>query len=120
MTFMFENLDVYQKAVNLAETIITLTEDFPKGYYFLSDQLNRAALSVSTNLAEGNGRFTKNDRKYFFIIARGSVQECIPLVEIVKRKKLIHETRYVELRNQLEIIAKMLSDLINGLDKRNG
>jgi four helix bundle protein len=117
---MFENLDVYQKAVNLAETIITLTEDFPKGYYFLSDQLNRAALSVSTNLAEGNGRFTKNDRKHFFIIARGSVQECIPLVEIVKRKKLIHEAKYVELRNQLEIIAKMLSGLINGLDKRNG
>ena len=117
---MFENLDVYQKAVNLAETIITLTEDFPRGYYFLSDQLNRAALSVSANLAEGNGRFTKNDRKHFFIIARGSVQECVPLVEIAKRKNLIHETRCAELKNQLEIIAKMISGLINGLDKRSG
>jgi hypothetical protein len=38
MPFMFENLDVYQKSVDLAEKIINLTEEFPKGYYFLTDQ----------------------------------------------------------------------------------
>ncbi len=80
MSFMFENLQVYQKAVDLAEEIINLTEKFPKGYYFLTDQLNRASLSVSANIAEGNGRFTKNDRRHFFIIARGSIQECVPLL----------------------------------------
>ncbi len=118
MAFMFENLEVYQKAVDLAEQIISLTEQFPKGFYFLTDQLNRASLSISLNIAEGNGRFTKNDRKHFFIIARGSTQECIPLLEIAKRKQFITTQKVINLRDQLEIIAKMISGLINGLNNR--
>jgi four helix bundle protein len=55
MPFMFENLQVYQKAVDFADKIAGSTETFPRGYYFLVDQLNRAALSIATNLAEGNG-----------------------------------------------------------------
>ena len=118
MPFMFENLEVYQKSVDLAEQIINLTDEFPKGYHFLADQLNRAALSISTNLAEGNGRFTKGDRRNFFIIARASVQECVPLLEIAKRKQFITELKLSDLLNQLETISKMISGLINGLDKK--
>ncbi len=77
MAFMFEKLEVYQKAVSLADEVAALTQDFPRGYYFLTDQLNRAALSVATNLAEGNGRFTKPDRKNFFTIARGSARVAL-------------------------------------------
>jgi len=115
---MFENLDVYQKSVDFAETIITLTDGFPKGYYFLTDQLNRASLSIATNIAEGNGRFTKGDRRNFFIIARGSAQECVPLLEIAKRKQLISDVKISNLSNQLEVISKMISGLINGLERR--
>ena len=118
MAFMFENLGVYQKAVDFTDQIISLTESFPRGYYFLTDQLNRAALSIATNIAEGNGRFTKADRKHFFIIARGSAQECIPLLELARRKQLINKSTINELRNRLEVIAKMISGLITGLDKR--
>ena len=118
MPFMFENLAVYQKAVDLADRVTELTKGFSRGYYFLSDQLNRASLSVAANLAEGNGRFTKADRKHFFIIARGSTQECVPLLELSRRKGLISEEANDELRQDLEIIAKMISGLISGLDKR--
>jgi four helix bundle protein len=118
MSFMFENLEVYQKAVDLAEKVINLTDEFPKGYYFLTDQLNRASLSIATNIAEGNGRFTKGDRRNFFIIARGSVQECVPLLEIAKRKQFITDVKLSDLLNQLETISKMISGLINGLEKR--
>ena len=48
---MFEKLVVYQKAVDFAEEISKLTETFPKGNYYLVDQLNRASLSISTNIA---------------------------------------------------------------------
>ena len=118
MAFMFENLEVYQKAVDFADKACALTESFPRGYYFLSNQLNRAALSVATNLAEGNGRFTKADRKNFFTIARGSTQECVPLLELARRRKLLDETRHTSMRQDLETIGKMLSGLITGLDKR--
>ncbi len=78
MTFAFEKLNVYQKAVSFADAVCSLTKGFPRGYFFLADQLNRASLSIAANIAEGNGRFTKADRRNFFIIARGSVQECVP------------------------------------------
>jgi len=60
--------------------------NLPRGFYFLADQPNRAAGSIATNLAEGNGRFTRADRKTFFIIARSSAQECVALLPVGKVK----------------------------------
>ena len=118
MTFQFEKLLVYQKSLDFADEVCTATEQFSRGYGFLVDQLNRASLSISANIAEGNGRFTKADRKNFFIIARGSVQECVPLLELARRRSLINDVRHVELKSNLEEISKMLSGLINGLENR--
>lgn len=118
MPFAFEKLLVYQKAVDFADRIASLTEEFPRGYGFLADQLNRAALSIAANLAEGNGRFTKADRKNFFIIARGSVQECVPLLELARRRRLLDDAQHSKLKCDLEEVARMLSGLISGLDKR--
>jgi len=118
MPFAFEKLQVYQKAIAFADAVCTLTKGFPRGYFFLADQLNRAALSVAANIAEGNGRFTKPDRRNFFGIARGSVQECVPLLELTARQELVGPDRHRELMAHLEEIARMLSGLIRGLDKR--
>jgi len=113
MPFMFENLEVYQKAIACAEEIGNLTEGFAKGNYYLVDQLNRAALSIATNIAEGNGRYHKAERKNFFRISRGSAFECVPILELCKRKKLMGEERHKALKDDLEEICKMLSGLIN-------
>ncbi len=118
MTFAFEKLVVYQKAIDFADEICTATESFSRGYSFLADQLNRAALSISANIAEGNGRFTKADRKHFFIISRGSIQECVPLLELARRRKLVDDKRHAELKAKLEELAKMLAGLIKGLENR--
>ncbi len=118
MAFLFENLDVYQKSLDFSERVMTLTETFPRGYYFLVDQLNRASLAVATNLAEGNGRFTKADRKNFFVISRASAQECVPLLELARRKGFVQDATHADLRERIEVIAKMISGLINGMDKR--
>ena len=118
MTFQFEKLLVYQKAIDFADVVCSATEQFSRGYGFLVDQLNRAALSISAKIAEGNGRFTKADRKNFFIIARGSVQECVPLLELARRRNLMDEPKHADLKSQLEEISKMLSGLINGLEHR--
>jgi four helix bundle protein len=116
MAFAFEKLIVYQKAMAFADDVCSCTEGFPPGYRFLVVQLNRAALSITANIAEGNGRFTKPDRKHFFGIARGSVQECVPMLELARRRRFITEETHGELKERLEEISRMLSSLINGLD----
>jgi four helix bundle protein len=55
------------------------------------DQLSRASLSISLNLAEGNGRWHGGDRRQFFCIARGSVFECIPLLQLLQKRQVLHE-----------------------------
>jgi four helix bundle protein len=112
MPFLFENLDVYKKAVDFADKIYESTKDFPKGNYYLTDQLNRAALSISANIAEGNGRFHKADRSNFFRIARGSAFECVPILEICRRKAFIAESKCDEFKGEVENLCKMLSGLI--------
>lgn len=118
MAFAFEKLIVYQKSMDFADRVCQLTEQFTRGYGFLVDQLNRATLSITANLAEGNGRFTKPDRKNFFGIARGFVQECVPLLELAWRRNLMGDDVYLEMRDRLEEIARMLSGLISGLANR--
>jgi hypothetical protein len=70
MAFAFEKLLVYQKAMDFSDSVCAFTKTFPRGFYFLVDQLNRAALSIAANIAEGNGRFTIRDRKNFFGLCR--------------------------------------------------
>jgi four helix bundle protein len=118
VAFTFEKLVVYQKSIDFADQICLVTEKFPRGFYFLSDQLNRASLSISANIAEGNGRFTGPDRKRFFAIARGSIQECVPLLELAKRRSLLPPKHHETLKHDLEEIAKMLSGLIKGLNNK--
>jgi four helix bundle protein len=119
MAFAFEKLQVYQKAITFADEVCTVTRDLPRGYFFLADQLSRASLSIAANIAEGNGRFTKADRRNFFGIARGSAQECVPLLELAARQGLVKPDAHFELKGKLEEIARMLSGLINGLDRRD-
>ena len=117
MPFIFEKLQVYQKAIAFADDVCTLTRSFPRGYFFLADQLNRAALSIAANIAEGNGRFTKPDRRNFFGIARGSAQECVPLLELASRQSLLPMEQHQVLKSQLEELSRMLSGLIGSLEK---
>jgi four helix bundle protein len=116
MAFAFEKLLVYQKAVDFADQICSITEKFPRGYGFLSDQVNRASLSIAANIAEGNGRFTKPDRKNFFGIARGSIQECVPLLELAVRRNLLTVQDHQKLKSDLEEISRVISGLIGSLD----
>jgi four helix bundle protein len=113
MSFAFENLVVYQRSLQLVERTEGLLEKIKSsvssGIY---DQLSRATLSVPLNIAEGNGRWHKPDKRNFFWIARGSVFECVPLIEILKRKGMLSETEANGYREQLTVLGKMLTNLV--------
>jgi len=79
--------------------------------------LNRAALSATTDLTAGNGRLTNADRRNFFTIVQASAQECAPLLEPARRRKLLDEARHASMRDDLETITKMPGGLISGLQK---
>jgi len=113
MAFLFEKLDVYNKSADFASKINELTKDFQRGSYFLAEKLNRASLSIASNIAEGNGRFHKAYRSNFFRISKGSAFEWVPILEICKRRELIDDKKNEELKKEIENICKMLSGLIN-------
>ncbi|MBI3995453.1 MAG: four helix bundle protein [Nitrospirae bacterium] len=117
MGFLFEKLEVYQRAVSWAETIETLCETVAKGNYPLANQLRRAALSISLNIAEGSGRWHPKDKKQFYLIARGSAYECVPILDLLHRKKLIDDPVYENFKNEVDVIARMLTKLVQNVEK---
>jgi four helix bundle protein len=95
MTFDFENFDVYKKAVAWASTVETLGKELrSKTSRSLIDQLTRAALSIPLNIAEGNGRWHKAEKRQFLWIARGSTFECVPILQILRSNGLLPEKDY--------------------------
>ena len=117
MPFLFEKLDVYRKAVDFAHEIGLLTESFGRGSGYLADQLRRAAVSVPANIAEGNGRRHLRDRRQFFYIARGSAFECVPLLELCVRRRLITDEQHEVLLEGVEDVARMLTGLASRAEK---
>ena len=117
MAFLFENLDVYKLAVNFSHRVNQFCKSSLKGRSFLADQLRRAALSISLNIAEGSGRWHKRDKRNFYIIARGSTYECVPILEICKKDGMISDNIYRGFRTDIERIGKMISGLINYIEK---
>lgn len=110
LAFPFENLEVYKMSLqfNLAIEAVLQSSGITRT---VSDQLSRAALSIPLNIAEGNGRWHKGDKRQFFLIARGSVFECVPIIEIIYLKKILASEQRESLRSQLESMGKMLTKL---------
>lgn len=112
--FDFEKLEVYQKA-----------KDFTKvSYQFIlqnkldrttKDQLRRASFSIMLNIAEGCSRYTKPDRRNFYVIARGSVFECVAIFDFLKEEKLMEEAFYKECYGKAEELSKMIYGMIKSM-----
>ena len=114
--FPFEKLDVWHMAVDLAEAVLSLLEDLPQNKHLrLIGQMESAIVSISQNIAEGEGRQYKKEFIQFLCIAKGSVFEVVTLNEIFRRKKLFSEDESKEIRNRCEQIDRKLNGLINSL-----
>jgi four helix bundle protein len=111
--FKFETLDVWKAAVELHSIVVSGTEDlFRRNRGYLADQIRRAALSVSANIAEGSGREGTRESKQFFNIAKGSVYEVVSLAYVINTEGCFSSEEYSAIYNRCEQIARMLSGLI--------
>lgn len=110
--FDFEKLEVYQKAKELNKEILRFLRESKQIDSFLRDQLKRASISVVINIAEGSGKFSKADKKNFYTISRGSVYECVSLLELLLDENCVDQVKYTDFKNKYETISKMLFRLI--------
>lgn len=114
--FDFEKLDVYKKAKIFnadIRTFIKTTKLDPT----TTDQLRRASFSIVLNVAEGSGRFTKPDRRNFFIVARSSVFECVAILEVLKDEAILEDRMFLGFYGQGEELSKMLFAMIRNLQQ---
>lgn len=121
--FPFENLEVWQLALDLADRVLFLLEKFPQNRHIrLIGQMEAAATSPAQNIAEGKGRQYKKEFIQFLYIARGSIFEVVTLNEIFRRRNLFNEEESSDIRKRCEQIDRKLNGLINSLrgKKRKG
>ncbi|UKB84483.1 four helix bundle protein [Chryseobacterium sp. MEBOG06] len=112
----FKELLVWQKSIDFVTDIYRATELFPKiEIYGLISQIRRAAVSIPSNIAEGNSRRSKPDYLQFLKIARGSCAEIETQLTICKNLNLLNEESYLKLNQGIIEITKMLNGLINSL-----
>ena len=110
--FNFEKLDVWQEAIQFADLVYEVTGDFPSEERFgLTNQMRRAAVSVSSNIAEGSSRVSRIDFARFVEIATGSLFEVVSQSTIALRRKMIAQNNYTEIYVAAEKQSKMLSGL---------
>lgn len=101
----FEQLFSWQKAATLAVKVYALTNQFPSAEKFaLTDQVQRSAVSVSANIAEGFGRTSKAEKMQFYTIAYGS------LLETKSHLLIAHKLQYVS-APEIEEVSSLITDL---------
>src|SRR4030067_3038722 len=115
--FDFENLKVYQKALEYVDFVYKITKNFPKTEVFsLIDQFKRASISICLNIAEGSGG-SKTEFNQFLKIARRSVRECVAISEISYRQNFISSETKQQSRRFCSELSRMITGLIRSLIK---
>jgi four helix bundle protein len=110
--FDHEKLTVYQVAIEFVILADEVIEQLPRGRAYLSDQLQRAALSISLNIAEGSGEYAVDEKARFYRIAKRSATECAGVLEVCHRLRLVEEKRYIKGRELLIGIVSMLIKMV--------
>ena len=114
--FNFEKLEVWQKAIDFADKIYTLTRAFPDDERFgLTSQMRRAAVSISSNIAEGSARHSRDDYARFLEIATGSLFEVVSQSVISRRQGFLSEPGFQQIYSAAEEQSRMLSGLRRSL-----
>ena len=117
--FYYRKLLVYQHAMMLLEDVYHLTKQFPSSeLHGLTNQIQRAAVSIPSNIAEGVGRFSIKDRIRFIDISNGSVMEVMCQLEIAHRLGYISNEELQIQDTKIATLAKMILGLRKNLEEK--
>ena len=112
--FGYRRLVAYQKAKEVVKMTYKLIKKFPsEERYGMSDQLRRASVSITSNIAEGINRYSAKDKAHFIEIAYGSLMEVSSQFEIAEDLKYIN----IEDRSNIDILISDVARLLSGLQK---
>jgi four helix bundle protein len=113
MSASYQDLRVWQSAMELVVSVYHETRGFPREErYGLTSQMRRAAVSISSNIAEGKGRSTVRDRALFCCHARGSLLELETQILIAQRLQFLTAPRAEDLTRNSNELGRMLNSLI--------
>jgi len=104
-----EGLEVYQVALDFLVVANTVIEGLPRGRGHLADQFTRASLSIVLNIAEGAGKYSKPDKRRYYLTARGSATESAALLDVCYRLELLDEK---DLKAGKERVTRIVSMLV--------
>lgn len=114
----FTQLQTWQKAHTFVIAIYNITDKFPrKEIYSLTDQLRRAATSITSNIAEGFSRQSKKEKVQFYFQSLGSLTEVQNQLLIARDVDYLESSQFSILANQSVIISKLLNGLIKSIKK---
>jgi four helix bundle protein len=114
----YQELIVWQKAMDLVVLIYKVTTCFPKEEVFgLTVQVRRAAVSIPSNIAEGQGRVTTRDFLHFLSIARGSLQETEPQILLAERLNYLNAEQTAQVMALSTEVGRLTSGLVNSLSE---
>ena len=120
MTQGYRDLVVWQQAMNVAVETYRLTRAFPKDEMFgLTSQMRRAAVSIASNIAEGEGRKSRNEFSHFLGLALGSKSELETQIVLSERVNLLKTSETESIKKSLDDIGKMLTALRRKLGTRD-
>jgi four helix bundle protein len=114
----YKDLVAWQKSMDLVAAVYRASQGFPKEEIFgLVSQIRRAAVSVSSNIAEGHARTSKKEFQYFLSNARGSLAELETQLTIAHQLAYIDETAINQLLDRLGEVGRILNGLLAALKR---
>ncbi len=121
MAQSFRDLAVWQRAMQMTVAVYRLTQDFPREEQFgLTSQIRRSAVSIPSNIAEGQGRSSVGEFRQFLGMARGSNCEVQTQLEIARTLKFGHPSLIDEAESLSNEVRKMLFGLMDSIKTQAG
>ncbi len=113
--FDFEKLDVYKKAKDFNKEVLSFLRNSKTIDSVTKNQLRRASLSIVLNIAEGTSRFSKADKRHFYVISRGSAFECVAVFDVLQEETVLSLDEFNIFYRRADELSRMLFRMIGNL-----